>query len=48
MDVALQSKAKSESEAQDALIEYKEGGKKKLENESIQELDAVEKKSAEA
>ena len=40
--------AKSESEAQDALIEYKEGGKKKSENENIQELDVVEKKSAEA
>jgi len=35
--------AKSESEAQDALIEYKEGGKKKSENETNQELDTAQK-----
>lgn len=35
--------AKSESEAQDALIEYKEGGKKKSENDTNQELDTAQK-----
>jgi len=35
--------AKSESEAQDALIEYKENGKKKSENETNQELDTAQK-----
>jgi len=35
--------AKSESEAQDALIEYKEGGKKKSKNETNQELDTAQK-----
>ncbi len=35
--------AKSKSEAQDALIEYKEGGKKKSENETNQELETAQK-----
>ncbi|NBU52795.1 MAG: 50S ribosomal protein L9 [Alphaproteobacteria bacterium] len=35
--------AKSESEAQDALSEYKEGGKKKSDDEKEQELDLIEK-----
>lgn len=35
--------AKSESEAQDALVEYKKGGKKKSENETNQELDTAQK-----
>ncbi len=35
--------AKSESEAQEALSEYKEGGKKKSDDEKEQELDLIEK-----
>ncbi len=38
--------AKSDSEAQDALREYKEGGKKKSEDENQKELSEIEVQSA--